>query len=136
MGKIEWDETFQVGVPHLDHRNRQFIVRVNQLLESVRRLHSATQIIEYLSEFSDEADHHFHYEERFLREAIDALEFDDHAARHAFFVDSLRQPFLDSDNEQPPDVEELAAFFTDWLTFHIQKLDKQAFGSQESPCEP
>lgn len=132
MGKIAWDRRFQVGIFDVDQRNRNFIEKINELIDILRNENDFLRIRILLSDFSEHAHQHFQLEERYLCSRLDALEYSDHCERHLFFENFLRTPLLSNNGENQPDSEELADFLTDWVAFHVQYLDKDAFGSPES----
>ena len=129
MRKIVWDRRFQMGIPNVDQRNRQFIEKINGLIETIQKEKDSLRIKALLSDFADHVNQHFRLEEACLRNRIDTLQYSDHRERHLFFENFLRTPLLESSGENQPDTEELSDFLADWVVFHIQYLDENAFCS-------
>jgi hemerythrin-like metal-binding protein len=129
MRKIVWDERLQMGIADVDQQNRQFVETINELIGAIQQEKNLLRIKSLLSDSVNHVNRHFEFEEAYLRNRLDPLEYSDHRERHLFFEDFLRNPLLNSDEENQFNVEELADFLADWVAFHIQHLDKKAFSS-------
>ena len=127
MPKIEWNKRFQLGIQDIDQRNRVFVEKINGLIETIRKEKDLLRVNALLSDFANHVNQHFRLEETYLREKLDTLQYSDHRERHLFFEDFLHNPLLKSDGENKLDTEELSDFLADWIVFHIQNLDKNAF---------
>lgn len=127
MGKIVWDERLEIGIFCIDKKNHCFIENINELIDVITFCHSRPEIIEHTSNFAVYTSQHFRDEEKYLKRFINGLDFRDHRQRHLFFEDFLRVPFLSSVDDKKLDILEMIDFIADWVTFHIQYLDKQTF---------
>ena len=129
MGKIAWNRYFQMGITGIDRRNKQFIEKMNELIDTIRLEKDLLQIKTILSDFANHVHLHFRLEEAYLRDRLNDSEYLDHRERHLFFENFLRNPHLKSNTINQPETEELSDFLADWVNFHIQYLDKNAFCS-------
>lgn len=120
MKTINWDNSFETGIQSLDHRNRNYIDKLNGLIRAIQA--NPLQIKELLGDFLPYARRHFGAEEFYLARTVDAAAFADHRRRHRFFQEFLSQPLLDDSFG----AEEVCGFLADWTEFHIRHLDKDA----------
>ncbi len=85
MAKIQWSDTYSVGVPILDEDHKKLIDIINRADEAYERGKAADGII---GELEDYARYHFSREEEMLK-SVDYLELDDHKREHGEFIEWL-----------------------------------------------
>ena len=85
MPKIEWDDSFSVGVVAIDEQHRRWIEIINELHDSIMdREISAETTNRILHEMIEYANFHFAFEEDYM-EKINYIDLKKHHYQHEFF---------------------------------------------------
>ena len=122
MAKIQWSDTYSVGVPILDEDHKKLIDIINRAVEAYERGTAAGGII---GELEDYARYHFSREEELLR-SVDYPELNDHVLEHGQFIEWLGA--VRESARMAPDTNFYVAqtagdYLKKWLITHILATD-------------
>jgi len=125
---MEWTSDLSVGVDKIDEQHRELFIRINNLVDSIKKAECKYTIggtLQFLDEYARE---HFGVEEKFMQE-LGYPGFEHHKAQHAQFLQSLQD--LKRMSEAPKikgSNYELSVttnqMVVDWIIDHIMKIDK------------
>jgi hemerythrin-like metal-binding protein len=129
MEKIEWDQNLSIGIRLIDEQHKALIKRLNDVSVAIEANIGERENSKTLEFLADYADYHFSAEEKQMAEqrypGLEAQKM-----KHREFLDTLSN--LDQDFEEEGSTRALSDainnFLFNWLTNHIQGLDKQ-FGN-------
>lgn len=125
MGHVDWNDTFKLGIPAVDHDHRTLFRLLDDFLEAERRAMPADELAARLGAFMAEAAAHFAREE----ELLDHSEFPAlplHRAEHDRLLSHLRH-FLSrlAEGTRIADhANEAADYLHAWLLRHIIEEDQ------------
>lgn len=127
MALIEWQETFKVGVPSVDHEHAELIALLNRLHA---RLHDRAgdaadkeTVLRFLGEVHAGIAAHFALEEQIMR-ARGYDQYADHKADHERLLDEIRDIMDRYEADAYVDYEnELSQHLRDWFTVHFKTKD-------------
>lgn len=128
MPSFQWDNRLATHLPQVDEQHRrlvQLIDRFGGLLERPGGV-TAPDIDAALREVSDYAIHHFHDEESLMASAgVLPAYIAEHHAEHARFIEEVRlMGAHPAGGDNAKMAEELQAFLTYWLGYHILGADQ------------
>ena len=123
MDRLDWNESFRIGVERIDEQHRKLFALRNQLLDCCCRENSvhAEDFHRILSELFEYTRYHFEAEEEFMQ-AIAYPKLDAHHKCHDQFIDNLVNFSLDAANSTKTH-REVLDFLTVWLINHVLKSD-------------
>ena len=127
METIEWNDYFETGVKSIDEQHRRLVKLTNELGRRIAdsRL-SFEDIQKVVSELANYAIYHFQTEEQLMAElCLDDRHVQRHKNEHLDFmayVSTLIDVLLPADHAE---IEELLAYLTRWLIYHILGSDKE-----------
>jgi hemerythrin len=123
---ITFDETLLTGMTDLDRQHRELFVRLDALIEAIRRGSSRQEVGHTLSFLRDYVATHFADEEALMRE-IAFPGVDHHVAEHAAFTRDLAALEAEHrrDGATPSLVVRVNVWLTSWLRTHIYEADHQ-----------
>ncbi len=122
---IQWTTALAVGVSDIDQQHQELFRRVNQLIEACNQGQGKQAVSEVLSFLESYVSTHFRAEEALMRK-YKYPDLESHQAVHQRFVESL-QPLKAKLDEEGPGlalVLQTNRLVVNWLTDHIQKMDK------------
>lgn len=123
MALIQWDETFELGIPELDHELRELVDLINLLSSRLSEDASELEICEILADLQVAATVHFALEESVMRDhgynGIAA-----HKAEHELLLDRILD-VMDGRRlgTYQPCESDRAHQLRDWLVAHIHSAD-------------
>ncbi len=122
MAKIQWSDTYSVGVPILDEDHKKLIDIINRADAAYERGTTAGGII---GELENYARYHFSREEEMLR-SVDYPELNDHVLEHGQFIEWLGA--VQKSARMAPDTNFYVAqtardYLKKWLITHILASD-------------
>jgi hemerythrin len=126
--KINWDDSFSVGVNAIDQQHKKLIERFNHMALSVenhREAHEISLTLDFMIEYTD---YHFSTEEKHMNKlGYPGLEA--HHTEHENFKDVLNNLLGDFEEEGATRTlaESINNFMGNWLVNHIKGTD-QEFG--------
>ena len=123
---IAFDESLVTGVPELDRQHRELFVRLDALLEAVRRGSSRQEVSHTLGFLRQYVATHFADEEALMRQVAFPLE-DGHVAEHAAFTRDLAALEAEHrrDGASPGLIVRVNVWLTAWLRAHIYDADRR-----------
>lgn len=68
MEKIQWDETYSVGVSQMDEEHHRILAIINQMIEKPEALEGSEVVSDILVQLTNYASEHFDHEEKLLEE--------------------------------------------------------------------
>ncbi len=120
-----WNPHLETGIALVDEQHHKLVALINRLAE--QHVHGATQadMQAVLTELVDYADYHFETEEAIWQKGLSGdIWLDKHLQAHCEFFDHVvalqqgRKPFQTV-------LDDLFAFLTQWLAYHILDNDKR-----------
>lgn len=132
MALIEWQETFKLGVPSVDHEHQELIALLNRLHAQVQsqaeRGANKASVLRFLGEVHAGIAAHFALEEQIMRErGYD--QYPDHKADHERLLDEIRDIMDRYEADAYLDYEdELSRHLRDWFAEHFRTKDARLHG--------
>lgn len=126
LQKIEWNESYSVGIEAIDRQHKRLVEIINNLNELIAKGEKAYEA-NYSSVFEEllkYTEYHFSYEED---EFIDKFQYhsaDIHKATHRSFVRGLNDKLAQSNVATLEVGKQLYKNLSTWLLNHIAKADK------------
>ena len=126
MPRIEWDESFSVGINLIDEQHKMLIERTNAIAEAVEMKRGLGKIVQTLGFMIDYTEFHFSEEEKVMI-ANDYHKLAEHQKLHEDFKKRLNLMVQDfeEDGATPDLSEEITAYLTSWLANHIKGIDTE-----------
>lgn len=122
--KLEWDESYECGVSHLDEQHQNLFIAANDLIAAVAAGEKAYSHINLLL---DETIRHFRDEEQFL-ESIGYPGLAEHRKQHMELINSTNRFILrGSGAGRPPEADFMAFIINDLIFGHMLRSDKEFF---------
>ncbi len=125
MQKVEWSESYAIGVGVIDYQHRKLIRLIGDLQEYHQKKEFHDDVIDLiLEELCDYTEYHFTTEEKYM-EQISYSELEEHRVKHLNFVKQLKTFKADFQARKNDVTEKLTTFLTQWLLNHIAVEDVQ-----------
>jgi len=124
MPRIEWDESFLVGVELIDEQHKMLIDRTNALTDAIEKTRGLEKILQTLGFMIDYTEFHFSAEEEVMTKyAYPKME--KHQNLHGDFIIRLNQMVeeFEAEGATTPLSKSICAFLTSWLINHIKEVD-------------
>ena len=123
MPKIEWDDSYSVGVVEIDEQHRRWIEIINQLHDSIMdKTVSVKTTDKILCEMMDYAGFHFAFEEDYMKK-VNYPDLKKHRYQHEFFNMNLVAKFQEERAGGLVMNTELMKMLMSWLQEHILEED-------------
>jgi len=127
MALIEWQETFKLGVPSVDHEHKELIALLNrlhgQLQSQAGGASEKETVLRFLGDVHSGIAAHFALEEQIMR-ARGYDQYPDHKADHERLLDEIRDIMDRYESGAYVDYEnELSRHLRDWFTVHFKTKD-------------
>ena len=129
MVKIEWDDSFSVGIPLIDEQHKMLIQRLQALVHAIETYQSVNEIVKTLDFLIEYTNFHFSTEEKHMNETqYPGVKY--HHTQHEEFKVTLRDLTVDfeEDGATRALAESVNTFLMNWLVTHIKSVDVQ-FGT-------
>jgi hemerythrin len=123
LPRLEWRETYSVGVPAIDFEHRELIDLLNAIIDTLEAGGEIEPILNFLGEVNSGISAHFALEEQIMREqSYD--QYPDHKADHERLLDDIRE-IMDafSDGSYSDRRDALALRLHDWFVEHSKTRD-------------
>lgn len=118
---IVWRDSFNVGIPSVDHEHRQLVALINELYDKLEESDKYT-VSDFLGEIYAGIAAHFALEEKTMRDrGYD--EYEDHKRDHERLLDEIADIMDTFEADGFFDKEELAARVAAWFTVHFKTKD-------------
>ncbi len=123
LPRLEWRDTYSVGVPAIDHEHQELIGLLNAIIDTLETDGESEQVLDALGEVNSGINAHFALEEQIMRErGYD--QYPDHKEDHERLLDDIRE-IMDafSDGSYADRREALALRLRDWFVEHSKTRD-------------
>ena len=121
----EFDITLVTGNDEIDGQHKEWIDRINKLLECYENGGGKLEAIKMLEYMADYTEFHFAAEEK-LQEEVDYPALDEHKEKHDEFrkvVEELHEMLEEEEGPSQKFVEAVQKNVVDWLYKHIRTYD-------------
>ena len=121
----EFDITLVTGNDEIDGQHKEWIDRINKLLECYENGGGKLEAIKMLEYMADYTEFHFAAEEK-LQEEVDYPALDEHKEKHDEFrkvVEELHEMLEEEEGPSEKFVEAVQKNVVDWLYKHIRTYD-------------
>lgn len=124
---ITWDPSLVTGVPDLDAQHRELFLRLDALIDAIRRGSSRDEVGRTLAFLTGYVAEHFAAEEALWRDAA-YPGAEQHGAEHARFTRDLAALEAEHrrDGATPSLIVRVNGWLTGWLREHIGRADREA----------
>lgn len=123
MAVFKWDETYSVRVHQCDAQHKKLFDIINQLTDAMRVGKGQEIVSDIVSQLILYTRTHFQQEEA-LMERTQYPELSAHRELHRKLVADVERFQRELDGGLRPNTVSVLSFLKDWLTQHIQKVDK------------
>ncbi|MBE0526197.1 bacteriohemerythrin [Candidatus Thorarchaeota archaeon] len=126
MPRIEWDDSFSVGINLIDAQHKMLIERTNAISDAVEMTRGLEKIIQTLSFMIEYTEFHFSAEEKVMSEN-NYPKLTEHHKLHEDFKARLNLMVQDFEEEGATSElsEEITSYLTSWLVNHIKGIDTE-----------
>jgi len=118
MELIEWKDSYNLGIEHLDNQHKGLVKQINILYDAMKIGKARESLDEILNVLIDYAATHFKSEE-ILFHQFNFPDSEKHIGEHTKFVEEVLSFKEDYDNGLSMVTIEVIGFLKDWLTNHI-----------------
>jgi diguanylate cyclase (GGDEF)-like protein/hemerythrin-like metal-binding protein/PAS domain S-box-containing protein len=122
-----WTSDFETGIVLVDEQHERLVQLLNALARNLVSRSDAVSLDAVLHELSDYSEYHFESEEGLMRQFFpgDVLETG-HRQAHDGFIQEIERMIAENTAKPAGDaVEEIVAFLSRWLAFHILESDRR-----------
>ncbi|MCB1175174.1 MAG: hemerythrin family protein [Leptospiraceae bacterium] len=123
MEKINWNESFAIGVDAVDEQHKYFVSLLNELRQQVnQRDDNPAELQRIIGEFKDYTVYHFNTEEQLMRDC-EYPYLMEHQQEHSGFRQHVLALHARAERGEFPLLKVIATYMTNWLLEHIQVSD-------------
>jgi hemerythrin len=122
MALIEWKETYNLGIEHLDNQHRGLVKQINILHDAMKAGKGKETLDEILNALVDYTATHFKSEEKLFHQ-FHYPESKKHIAEHSNFVEEVLKFRAAFDKGRLMLSIEVMTFLKNWLTTHMLGSD-------------
>lgn len=123
MTLLTWDKRLSVGAPSMEAQHRLLVEALNELHSAVMRGEPSGVTGLFLRTFIAYTRNH-HAAEEALMARLDYPELQQHRALHRELMENLETQLAHLERGEGTVTVEFLHFLRDWLTNHIQKVDR------------
>lgn len=125
MALIEWQDSFALGIPEVDHEHKMLIDLINRLHGSLLQAASKVEICDFLAELHAWIASHFALEESVMRRCgYDQLA--QHKAEHERLLDEICEIMDNHMFDAYANYERvLAEHLREWFEAHFRNADRR-----------
>lgn len=124
MKRIEWNRNFEVKVASIDEQHKKLVAMINSLVDATPEERKSEAAHKVLWDLVDYVKVHFAYEEK-LMHTHNYPGIEAHKAMHKELVKKALELSKRIKSGAVTVGEELLIFLTNWLTAHIEGVDKR-----------
>lgn len=134
MGRIEWKDSYLIGIEHLDYQHKKLFELVNLFFETAETTQCQELVGPVLGGLLTYTKFHFSAEEEEMRE-LDYPDLASHRSQHRRLRDYVQLQIDRLNANQEIDRESLKDVLKKWLTEHIPIQDAKigVFAHQAYP---
>jgi hemerythrin len=126
LQKIEWNDSYLLGIPEIDNQHKKLLAVANDLYDAASgSIESYTlKMSKVLKALTDYTLYHFGEEERFMTKyGYQAVPV--HKKEHDLFVDEVNRQIKKLGNGSRNDALSFYSFVAGWVLTHIAEADRQ-----------
>lgn len=125
MDRIEWNDSYLLGIPEIDNQHRKLLKIANNLYEILEDESNSYRLTmsKVLKELTDYTEYHFSFEETFMRK-YNYAEADAHKAAHDGFIAEVNGQIRNLSAENRAAVLSFYKYIVSWILVHIAKADR------------
>ena len=123
MASFAWDETYSVRVHQCDSQHKKLFEIINQLADAMRVGKGQAVISEIVNKLIHYTQTHFEQEEALMQQTK-YPQLPAHQVLHRKLVADVQQFKRELDDGVRVNTVAILDFLKEWLTQHIQKVDK------------
>ena len=122
-----WNKNFETGVDHIDEQHKKLVEILNRLAVNLAHRSSTIILDSVFNELVEYTDYHFKSEENYWQEhlADDPWSIQHHKTHNSFIERVLQIKNQKTDKNSDQIVQEIVAFLSHWLAYHILDTDKR-----------
>ncbi len=124
MPLITWNKNLSVNVPDLDAQHQKLIGMINDLHDAMAKGQARNMLKPLLDRLIQYTVTHFRYEEQYMQQ-IQYAKLAEHKGEHERLTNQVQNFAQKFDSGELSVTIEIMNFLRDWLTNHIQRVDKQ-----------
>lgn len=123
--KIEWDDSYLLGVPEIDAQHKKLIAIANELYDVVKGSDAdyKAKMPVILKKLTDYTQYHFSNEEELMKK-IGYVGLDAHKNAHSFFIKEVDFQVKKLSSDDKNSVLNFYNYIAGWVFNHIAKADK------------
>lgn len=119
-----WTQYLETGIRKIDEQHRKLVDLLNELARQYVEGTNHDAVLRVLGELADYADYHFTTEEAIWHASLSMAQVANHEESHRRFLSKIHV-LQAGDSNLHAMHEELFAFLTEWLAFHILDSDRR-----------
>jgi hemerythrin len=124
LNKLEWEDSYSVGVQEIDEQHKKLFSIINELLKAVDEKKSDDNFSSIIEELVNYKTYHFQTEEKYFK-LFNYEETDKHIASHRFFNDELGKIVEKHHKYDIYFAYDLVEFLENWLVDHLMVEDQK-----------
>lgn len=123
--KIEWDDSYLLGVQEIDFQHKKLISIANELYDIVANTeaNSKEKMPNILKKLTDYTEYHFNAEEN-LQKKIEYSGLNAHKMAHSMFINEINNQIKQLSLENKSNVLGFYKYMVNWILTHVAKADK------------
>ncbi len=124
MRKIEWKESYSVGVPLFDEQHKYLVDLLNDLIDSNNRKVERKELFAICNKIIGYAEEHFKNEESIMLKCR-YPKLKEHQEEHARLIEDVFVMYRDFCTGGQTSMVEIVDFLKDWILDHILGFDME-----------
>ena len=124
MAILTWDESYSVNVRELDQQHKKLFDMLNKLLEAMKEGKGKEVVGSILRDMESYTILHFRAEEKYMKQ-YEYPGYEEQKNQHEKYVAKIASFKEDLKSGKITLTMEVMQFLRDWLSNHIQKIDKR-----------
>ena len=123
--KIEWSDSYLIGVQEIDLQHKKLISIANELYDVVagEEENYKEKMPKILKKLTDYTEYHFNAEEQ-LQKRIGYSGLDAHKMAHSMFIGEVNNQIRHLSLENKANVLGFYTYMVNWILTHVAKADK------------
>lgn len=122
--KIEWSDSYLLGIPEIDNQHKKLIQIANELYAAATGTDEAygLNMAKVLKKLTDYTVYHFSNEEEFMRK-YGYSGLDIHKTAHDNFINEVNHQIKQLSSDRKNDGVRFYSYMVGWILNHIAKAD-------------
>lgn len=124
MALMEWNDSFNIGVPEVDRQHRHLVEILNRLHAAMLAGNPPAELARVVQDLLNYTRYHFDAEERAMRDA-NYPELSAHQQKHRAMVERVEAFSQEMLSGKATVTMRLLVFLKEWLARHILETDRR-----------